>query len=246
MELKFIERSVIISYQENVVKRNVSIMWFANFFIASSMTMILPFISLYIESFGNFTDSYVQTWSGLTFGVTFVTAFIVSPIWGRIGDKYGRKNILIISASGLALSVLLMGFATSVWQLFLLRLFMGIFTGFIPMSQALISTQTPKETAGKILGTLQTAGVSGSLLGPLIGGLLADGLGYSATFKWVSISIFLSALIVKFGIKEMQLKVTSESENKLYSTRSEEHTSELQSRGHLVCRLLLEKKKKNY
>src|SRR5690625_2240108 len=194
-------------------------MWFANFFIASSMTMILPFISLYIESFGNFTDSYVQTWSGLVFGVTFVSAFIAAPIWGRIGDKYGRKNILIISSSGLALSVLLMGFDTTVWQLFLLRLFMGLFTGFIPMSQALISTQTPKKTAGKILGTLQTAGVSGSLLGPLIGGVLADSVGYSATFKLVSMSIFVSAFSVKFGNKEMQLKVTSQADNKLYSTK---------------------------
>src|SRR5690625_4105324 len=149
MELKFIERSVIISYQEKVVRRNVTIMWFANFFIASSMTMILPFISLYIESLGNFTESYVQTWSGLIFGVTFVTAFIFSPIWGKIGDKYGRKNILIISATGLGLSVLLMGFATSIFQLFMLRFFMGIFTGFIPMSQAFISTQTPKKNSRK-------------------------------------------------------------------------------------------------
>src|SRR5690625_4398367 len=212
MELKFIERSVIISYQENVVKRNVSIMWFANFFIASSMTMILPFISLYIESFGNFTDSYVQTWSGLTFGVTFVTAFIVSPIWGRIGDKYGRKNILIISATGLAVSVLLMGFATSVWQLFLLRFIMGVFTGFIPMSQALISTQTPKKIAGRILGTLQTGSVTGTLMGPLLGGIIADFYGYSAAFKGVSVTIFFSAIIVTFGIKEMQVKITSTTE----------------------------------
>src|SRR5699024_4213657 len=141
----------VIVYQENVVRRNVTIMWFANFFIASSMTMILPFISLHIDTLGNFSDSYVQTWSGLIFGVTFVTAFIFSPIWGKIGDKYGRRNILIMSATGLGISLLLMGFATSVMQLFILRLFMGIFTGFIPMSQAFISTQTPKETAGKVL-----------------------------------------------------------------------------------------------
>src|SRR5690625_1855930 len=114
-------------------------MWFANFFIAGSLTMVLPFISLYIQSFGNFSESYVQSWSGWIFGITFVTAFFFSPVWGRIGDQYGRKRILIFSATGLALSVLLMGFATSVWQLFLLRFLMGVFTGFIPMSQALIS-----------------------------------------------------------------------------------------------------------
>src|SRR5690625_66357 len=123
-------------------------MWFANFFVAGSMTMVSPFISLYIRSFGNFTEAYVQQWSGWIFAITFVTAFLFSPIWGRIGDKYGRKNILIISATGLGLSVFLMGFASSVWQLFLLRLIGGVFTGFIPMSQALISVQTPANIAG--------------------------------------------------------------------------------------------------
>src|SRR5690625_2941334 len=169
-------------------------MWFANFFVAGSMTMVIPFISLYIDSFGNFSESYVQTWSGWIFAVTFITAFLFSPIWGRIGDKYGRKNILIISATGLAVSVLLMGFATSVWQLFLLRFIMGVFTGFIPMSQALISTQTPKKMAGRVLGTLQTGSVTGTLMGPLLGGIIADTIGYSATFKFVSITVFLSAL----------------------------------------------------
>src|SRR5690625_3587339 len=169
-------------------------MWFANFFVAGSMTMVLPFISLYIQSFGDFSDSYVQSWSGWIFAVTFVTAFIFSPIWGRIGDKYGRKKILIISATGLATSVLLMGFAKSVWQLFLLRLMMGVFTGFIPMSQALISIQTPRKIAGSVLGTLQTGSIAGTLMGPLLGGTLADLLGYSTTFKWTSLSIFVSAL----------------------------------------------------
>src|SRR5699024_5761226 len=86
---------IFISSNIKLVQRNVSIMWFANFFVAASMTMIMPFISLYIQSFGAFSDDYVQTWSGLIFGVTFVTAFIFSPIWGRIGDKFGRKKILI-------------------------------------------------------------------------------------------------------------------------------------------------------
>lgn len=194
-------------------------MWFANFFIAGSMTIILPFLSLYIESFGNFSSSYVQTWSGWTFAVTFVTAFLFSPIWGRIGDKYGRKKILIMSAIGLGISLLLMGFATSVWELFLLRLFMGIFTGFIPMSQALIATQTPKKIAGSVLGTLQTGSITGMLMGPLIGGSMADIFGYAATFKWTSVTIFLSAIIVAFGIKEVKLKLSEETEQQSYSSK---------------------------
>lgn len=195
-------------------------MWFANFFIAGSMTMVIPFISLYIDSLGDFSDGYVQTWSGLTFAITFVTAFIFSPIWGRIGDKYGRKHILVISAVGIGLSVLLMGFATSVWQLFLLRFFMGVVTGFIPMSQAFISTQTPKEVAGKVLGTLQTGNITGSLMGPMLGGMLADTFGYANTFKWVSVTIFISAFLVYFGIKEVKVKLSTDARDyKSYSSK---------------------------
>ncbi|WP_256358254.1 MFS transporter [Bacillus sp. sid0103] len=171
-------------------------MWFANFFVAGSMTMVMPFISLYIETFGDFSEKYVQHWSGITFGITFVSAFLFSPIWGRIGDRYGRKKILIISGLGMGLSIFLMSYVQSVWQLLLLRFFMGFFSGFIPMSQAFISTQTPKEIAGRVLGTLQTGSITGSLLGPMLGGILADSLGYSTTFKWTSISIFISALLV--------------------------------------------------
>jgi len=195
-------------------------MWFANFFIAGSMTMVLPFISLYIESFGSFSDSYVQKWSGWIFAITFVSAFIFSPIWGRIGDKYGRKKILIISATGIGLTVLLMGFATNVWQLFLLRFLMGIVTGFIPISQAFIATQTPKNVAGKVLGTLQTGSITGTLMGPMLGGVLADSLGYATSFKMVSITVFISALIVIFGIKEVNVKLSDDEQDyKSYTSK---------------------------
>src|SRR5699024_7331528 len=138
---------------------------------------------------------------------------------GRIVEMHGRKNFLIMSALGLGISLLLMGFATSVWELFFLRLFMGIFTGFIPMSQALIATQTPKKVAGSVLGTLQTGSITGMLMGPLIGGTIADAVGYAATFKLFTISIFLSAIIVTFGIKEVKLQTSEVAETKSYSSK---------------------------
>lgn len=181
------------------------IMWFANFFVGASMTMILPFISLYINSFGDFSKTYVQQWSGWAFSITFVTAFLFSPLWGKIGDHYGRKKILIFSGLGLASSLFLMGLVSNVWQLFILRFFTGIFTGFIATSQAYISTQTPKEKAGRVLGTLQTGNISGSLMGPLFGGMLADVAGFAATFQLMSFAILISVLLV-FATKEFRLK----------------------------------------
>lgn len=99
-----------------------------------------------------------------------------------------------------------MGFVTTVFQLFLLRMLMGFFSGFISMSQALISTQIPKRIAGKVLGTLQTGNVTGSLLGPLFGGILADSLGYATTFQITSITLFMAAFFVLFGIKEVKVE----------------------------------------
>ena len=194
--------------EKNIAKRNLRIMWFANFFVGASMTLVLPFISLYIETFGDFSDTYVQHWSGWTFAVTFVTAFLFAPLWGRIGDTFGRKKILIFSGLGLATSLFLMGFVTSVWQLFLLRLFTGVFTGFIPMSQAFISTQTPKNMAGRVLGTLQTGNITGSLMGPLFGGMLADSVGFASTFQLASIAILISVVLV-FATREFKLETKS-------------------------------------
>ncbi|CAG9621001.1 Staphyloferrin B transporter [Sutcliffiella rhizosphaerae] len=188
------------------------IMWIANFFVAASATMILPFLSLFIETFGNYSDSYVQRWSGFIFGITFLTAFFVSPIWGRIGDKYGYKLILLLTGSGIATSILLMSVVGSVHELFILRLLMGLATGFIPTSMALISSQTPKEIAGKTLGTLQTGTVSGGLLGPLIGGMLADSFGFAYTFFLTAALIYGAVILVAFGIKENKEKILTKKE----------------------------------
>lgn len=203
---------------EQLAKRNLFIMWFANFFISASLSMIMPFLSLYISSFGILSEREVQSWSGIIFGVTFVTAFICSPFWGKIGDRYGRKLILIISSFGMGVSILLLGFTENVWQLFMLRVFMGIFTGFIGISQAFISTQTPSHIAGRVLGTLQTGSITGMLFGPMIGGILADSIGFHGTFLLVSISVFTSAVLVTFGTKEYPVKV-QKGEKSHYTSR---------------------------
>nr|WP_156581650.1 multidrug efflux MFS transporter [Bacillus subtilis] len=177
----------------------------ANFFVSASTTMIVPFLSLYIETLSSFSNGFVQRWSGYVFGITFLMAFLVSPFWGRFGDKRGYKKILMATGTGIALSIFFMGFVTSVYQLFFLRMAMGLVTGFIPTSLAMISAQTPKSSAGKTLGTLQMGQVSGSLFGPLLGGMLADRFGFTYTFFITSFVIFSSVLLVLFGVKEKHL-----------------------------------------
>lgn len=85
--------------------RNLYILMLANLLMSASMTMIMPFLSLYIETFGDYSNAYVQRWAGYIFGVTFLIAFIFSPIWGRIGDKHGYKGILILTSVGLSICI---------------------------------------------------------------------------------------------------------------------------------------------
>lgn len=192
------------SERMTIQKRNFYIMFVSNFLVAGTATMIMPFLSLYINTMGDFSDAYVQKWSGLVFGITFVSAFLMSPIWGRIADKFGYKPILIINGFGISISILLMGFVDSVEAFFFLRLFMGIVTGFIPTSLAFISSQTSKEVAGKTLGTLQMGSVSGTLFGPVLGGLLADSFGFQYTFVITAVVISLAAVLVMVGINEIR------------------------------------------
>ncbi|MFD1927565.1 MFS transporter [Sporosarcina siberiensis] len=186
----------------DVDKRNFIIIWICNFLVAGTTTMIMPFLSLYIETFGDHSPAYVQKWSGLIFGATFITAFLMSPIWGRIADKHGFKPILLINGFGIATSIFLMGFVHSVEAFFILRLLMGVVTGFIPTSLAFISAHTAKSEAGKMLGTLQMGSVTGMLFGPIFGGLLADAFGFKYTFIITAASITLAAFIILFALKE--------------------------------------------
>jgi MFS transporter, DHA1 family, multidrug resistance protein len=190
---------------KNNMKHNFKIMLITNFIVAASATMIMPFLSLYINTLGEFSDNYVQKWAGLIFAATFVTAFIMSPIWGRIADKYGYKPILIINGFGIALSIFLMGYVQNVEQFFILRLLMGVVTGFIPTSMAFISKHTPKESAGKTLGTLQMGSVGGTLFGPVIGGAVADAVGFQYTFIFTAIAITIATLIMIIGVHEPEI-----------------------------------------
>ncbi|EUJ62848.1 major facilitator family transporter [Listeria fleischmannii FSL S10-1203] len=114
------------------------------------------------------------------------------------------KKILIFTSFGMSISIFLMGFAHSVTYLLILRIFMGIVTGFIGISNAFIARQTDKNEAGKILGTLQLGGVTGMLFGPLLGGAMADLFGFKNTFTVTGIAILIASFLVAFGLKEVR------------------------------------------
>lgn len=166
------------------------------------MSLVIPFLPLYIETLGVHQIQDVERWSGWIFSAQFVTSVIFQPIWGRLADKRGRKINLLRAGIGMGLVTALMGAVGSPWQLLLLRLLNGVFSGFISMAVSLQASITPDEYTGRALGTLQTGAIAGNLIGPLIGGALAEAVGFRVVFYITGALLVLASVIVMIFVHE--------------------------------------------
>lgn len=183
-------------------KVNLISVWFGCFFTGLAISQILPFLPLYISQLGVNSHEALSMWSGLTFSVTFLISAIVSPLWGSLADRKGRKLMLLRASLGMAIAILLQAFATNVWQLFLLRGIMGLTSGYIPNAMALVASQVPRERSGWALSTLATAQISGVIGGPLMGGFIADHVGLRPVFFITAMLLIVSFMVTLFLIKE--------------------------------------------
>ena len=193
-------------------KVNLFSVWFVCFFTGLAISQILPFLPLYVSQLGVTSHEALSMWSGLTFSVTFLVSAIVSPMWGSLADRKGRKLMLLRASLGMAIAILLQAFATNVWQLFFLRAVMGLTSGYIPNAMALVASQVPRERSGWALSTLSTAQISGVIGGPLLGGFLADHVGLRAVFIITAVLLVVSFLVTLFLIKEGGRPVISKAE----------------------------------
>ncbi len=183
-------------------RRNLVVCLVGSFSTLVAMTLLLPFLPLYVEELGAEGHAAIVQWSGIAYGATFFAAALVAPLWGRLGDRYGRKVMLVRASFGMAVCMSLMGMVQSVWQLVALRLLIGLAGGYSSGSTILVAMQTPKERSGWALGTLSAGIMAGNLVGPLVGGALPPLIGIRMTFLLSGGIIFLAFLATTFLIKE--------------------------------------------
>ncbi|WP_337261990.1 MULTISPECIES: multidrug efflux MFS transporter [unclassified Serratia (in: enterobacteria)] len=188
-------------------KLNLISVWFGCFFTGLAMSQILPFLPLYVEQLGVQGHESLSIWSGLVFSGTFLVSALVSPWWGSLADRRGRKLMLLRASLGMAIVIALQGLVANVYQLFALRALMGLTSGYIPNAMALVASQVPRDKSGWALGTLSTGQISGVIAGPLLGGLMADHLGLRVVFFVTAVLMFVSFLVTLFLIKEQHVAV---------------------------------------
>jgi MFS family permease len=183
-------------------QRNLYVCLFGSFTTIVAMTLLLPFLPLYVHQLGVTSTGAAVQWSGVAFGATFLAAALVSPLWGKMADRYGRKLILIRASLGMAIVMSLLGLAQNVWQLVGLRFLAGLVGGYASGATVLIATQTPRARTGWALGTLASGVMAGNLVGPLVGGALPPLIGIRNTFFIAGSMIFCAFIATTLLLKE--------------------------------------------
>jgi MFS transporter, DHA1 family, multidrug resistance protein len=173
------------------------------FVMTMSFNMLTPIMPLFLPELGVTTPARVDLWSGILSGSTSFVAAFASPLWGRLADRHGRKLMLLRSSIAIGIFTALMGLASNVWEFFAFRALMGAFAGFSASAIALVASRAPERRLGFALGWLSTGQLIGSLVGPVIGGGLADlTRSYRIPFFCTSAMTFLALLLLWRGLHE--------------------------------------------
>lgn len=199
-------KELLSSDDENIWRRNLAILCVAQFIAMLGMSGVFPFLPLYVRDLGITDPAEAKFWSGMVFAGVYISAVIMIPIWGSLGDKYGRKFMTVRAIFGLAISVVLMAFAQNVYQLFFLRVLQGTMSGMIASSLSFVSANTPENKSGYAIGWLQSSIAAGQVFGPFFGGLMADFVGIRYVFLVVGVLCALAAILVMVYLQEKEFE----------------------------------------
>ncbi|MFD1738051.1 MFS transporter [Bacillus salitolerans] len=181
-------------------KRNLYVLWIGVFFTAASFSMVIPFLPIFLLQIG--VHEHTEMWSGLIYSSAFFAGAIATPIWGNISDKYGRKPMIIRAGIALFFVYTLMAFVTNPYQILALRIMQGLLSGFIPGAITLIGTNTPREKVGYALSLISSATATGMIMGPLLGGGMAELVGNRWAFASAGIIVGFATILIVLWVKE--------------------------------------------
>jgi DHA1 family multidrug resistance protein-like MFS transporter len=165
-------------------------------------SLAFPFLPFYIEELGIKDPDQLKIWSGLVVSASSLMMALFAPVWGHLSDIFSRKLMMLRSMLGMIVLMTLMGFARTPTELLILRLLQGILAGTAAANMALLASIVPIEKTASALGLLQATSFSGSILGPALGGIMAEHLGYRPAF-WVGAGcVVVSFFLVLFFVQE--------------------------------------------
>jgi MFS transporter, DHA1 family, multidrug resistance protein len=191
------DRSLVQSWRRNQIAVIA-----ASFIGFTGFTLVMPFLALYIQELGVTDTGEVVLWTGITLGVTPAISALCSPLWGRVGDRFGNKFLLQRALLSCIVVMALMARATEPWHLFALRVVLGFLAGYGSLTITMAARSAPPDQMATAIGAVQAAQRFGPAIGPLIGGVLASAVGLRNTFLVSSLVYGLAFVMVAFMYTE--------------------------------------------
>ena len=183
-------------------QRNIYAIWSAQFLAMVGLTLIVPFLPFYLRVLGVTRLEEVERWSGFLFAAPFLVQMLTAPLWGVLGDRHGRKIMVLRAMAGIGTTNALSAIVSNVGQLLVIRTVQGGVSGFVAAGNALVTASIPPHRMGAALGVLQTSLTAGGIIGPLFGGALADLVGYRNVFLITGATCYAAAVVVFLGAQE--------------------------------------------
>ena len=183
-------------------RRNQIAVVAATFVGFTGFTLVMPFLSRYIQDLGVTDTGEAALWTGLTLGITPGIVALCAPLWGRVADRFGNKLLVQRSLFSCVIVMALMARATEPWHLFALRAAQGLLAGYGSLTLTMAARSAPPEQMASAIGAVQTAQRFGPAIGPAIGGLLASAVGLRNTFLVSSLVYVIAFIMVTVMYKE--------------------------------------------
>ncbi|MCI0815972.1 MAG: MFS transporter [Chloroflexi bacterium] len=183
-------------------KRNLAVLWAVQVLTTLGFSFTFPFYPIFFQELGVEGAERAAFWSGASGWMMGVGMGIFAPIWGLVGDRYGRKLNIIRAMTLAGVLMVLSGYAQTPTQLLVSRFFVGAASGVVPTIMALVATHTPRARLPFATGVTMSGLYLGIAIGPVFGGLIFDALGARAAFWATGVVLLAGVLLVVVFARE--------------------------------------------
>lgn len=169
------------------------------------MWAMVPFLTFFVEELGVADPAARNTWAAVLVASAPLSAAFMGPVWGAIGDRFGRKMMVLRGIGAIVVFVGLMSFVESPWVLLVLRLLQGLFSGYAPPAMTLASLHAPPERRAAVTAAMQAAIPAGSVSGYMMGGWLLEYHGMGAVFPICALLALIGLAVVWLAVDDVPI-----------------------------------------
>lgn len=178
------------------------LLWLGQVVNTTGLMMLVPIMPFYVQQLGVDGTVAIQSWAGVAIAAPALALTVATPLWGKVGDRVGRKWMVVRALIGLALAMTIMAIATGPVMLIAGRLLQGTLGGVVEAAAAFAGATGPRGKRGSALGKSFSATATGSLIGPIAGGALIGSSALAVLMLSIAVLATVAAIACALGLRE--------------------------------------------